>query len=48
MTITHSADRSDSKFIAAVIGAWPMVAANLKSLLETGEVVLTDNPRHRQ
>ena len=46
LTITHSSERPDSKFIAAVAGAWPMVASNLKSLLETGEVVLVDNPRH--
>ncbi|SRR5579871_619585 len=46
LTITHSAERPDSKFIAAVTGAWPMVASNIKSLLETGKVVLVDNPRH--
>jgi uncharacterized protein YndB with AHSA1/START domain len=45
-TITHSIERADSQFIASVSGAWPMVASNLKSLLETGEVALVDNPRH--
>jgi len=45
-TITHSIERADSKFIASVSPAWPMVASNLKSLLETGEVALVDNPRH--
>jgi uncharacterized protein YndB with AHSA1/START domain len=45
-TITHSIERSDSKFIATVSGAWPMCVSNLKSLLETGEVALADNPRH--
>ncbi len=45
-TITHSINVSDSKFIASVTGAWPMVASNLKSLLETGDVALDHNPRH--
>ena len=46
LTITHSIDRSDSMFIASVSTAWPMLASNLKSLLETGEAVLVANPRH--
>ena len=46
-TITLSMERSDSKFIANVSGAWPMVVSNLKSLLETGEIALVDNPRHK-
>lgn len=45
-TVTHSSGRQDSKFIAAVTGAWPMVMSNFKSLLETGEVALVENPRH--
>lgn len=45
-TITHSIERPQSKFIASVTPAWPMVMSNLKSLLETGEVALVDNPRH--
>jgi len=45
-TMTHSIERSDSKFLESVSGAWPMVMSNLKSLLETGEVALVDNPRH--
>ncbi len=44
--VTHSIAQSDSKFIASVAGAWPMVASNLKSILETGEAALVDNPRH--
>ena len=40
LTITHSMDRPDSKFIHAVSGGWPRVLSNLKSLLETGEAVL--------
>ena len=45
-TITHSIERPDSKFIASVTPAWPMVMSNLKSLLETGGVALVENPRH--
>ena len=40
LTITHSMDRPESKFIQAVSGGWPRVLSNLKSLLETGEAVL--------
>lgn len=40
LTVTHSMDRAESKFIGAVSGGWPQILSNLKSLLETGEVVL--------
>jgi uncharacterized protein YndB with AHSA1/START domain len=40
LSLSHTVDRDPSKFIAAVSAAWPMVIANLKSLLETGSVVL--------
>lgn len=40
LTITHSMDRAESKFIGAVSGGWPRILSNVKSLLETGEVVL--------
>ena len=40
--ITHSIEREPSKFIAAVSGGWPKVISNLKSLLETGAVVLPE------
>jgi uncharacterized protein YndB with AHSA1/START domain len=40
LTITHGIDRADSKFIEAVSGGWPRILSNLKSLLETGTVVL--------
>lgn len=40
LTITHSIDREKSKFIAAVSGGWPRILSNLKSLLETGKIVL--------
>jgi len=46
LTVTHSIERPDSKFIASVTPAWPMVMSNLKSLLETGGVTLVENPRH--
>jgi uncharacterized protein YndB with AHSA1/START domain len=41
LTITHTMDRAGSKFIAAVSGGWPRILSNLKSQLETGEVLLT-------
>lgn len=40
LTITHEIDRPKSPFIAAVSDGWPRILSNLKSLLETGEVVL--------
>ena len=40
LTIHHSIDRADSKFIEAVSGGWPRILSNLKSLLETGEIIL--------
>ena len=42
LTITHTIERADSKFIGAVSGGWPKILSNLKSLLETGRVVLTE------
>jgi uncharacterized protein YndB with AHSA1/START domain len=43
LSITHTVEREPSNFIAAMSGAWPMVFSNLKSLLETGSIVL-QNP----
>lgn len=40
LTITHTIDREESKLIQAVSGGWPRILSNLKSLLETGQVVL--------
>ena len=40
LTVTHSIDREDSKLIGAVSGGWPKILSNLKSLMETGQVVL--------
>jgi uncharacterized protein YndB with AHSA1/START domain len=47
LTLTHSIEQPDSKFIEAVSEGWPMVISNLKSLLETGEVALVYHRRHR-
>jgi uncharacterized protein YndB with AHSA1/START domain len=47
LTITHTMDRADSKFIEAVSGGWPQILSNLKSLLETGEIVLVNTRRHQ-
>jgi len=40
LTITHVMDRPKSKFIEAVSDGWPRILSNLKSLLETGDIVL--------
>lgn len=41
LSIMHSIERANSAFIQAVSGGWPKVLSNLKSYLETGQVVLT-------
>jgi uncharacterized protein YndB with AHSA1/START domain len=40
LTITHTLEREPSKLIEAVSGGWPKILSNLKSLLETGAIVL--------
>jgi uncharacterized protein YndB with AHSA1/START domain len=40
LTVTHSMERADSKFIGAVAGGWPLILSNLKSLIETGSIVV--------
>ncbi len=40
LTVTHSIEREASKLIGAVSGGWPQILSNLKSLLETGSVIL--------
>jgi uncharacterized protein YndB with AHSA1/START domain len=40
LTVTHSIEREASKFIGAVSGGWPQILSNLKSLIETGKVIL--------
>jgi uncharacterized protein YndB with AHSA1/START domain len=47
LTLTHSIERPDSKFIAAVSEGWPMVISNLKSLLETGDVAMVYHRGHK-
>ncbi len=42
LSITHTIEREPSKLIEAVSGGWPKIISNLKSLLETGSVVLQD------
>jgi uncharacterized protein YndB with AHSA1/START domain len=41
LSITHTIDREPSKLIEAVSGGWPKIMSNLKSLLETGSIALT-------
>jgi uncharacterized protein YndB with AHSA1/START domain len=40
LTITHRVARAGSKFIEKVSGGWPRILSNLKTLLETGEVLM--------
>ena len=40
LTIVHSIERADSAFIGAVSGGWPRILSNLKSLIETGDILL--------
>ena len=42
LTITHEIERPKSKLIVAVSGGWPLVLSNLKSLLETGTIVIAE------
>jgi uncharacterized protein YndB with AHSA1/START domain len=42
LSITHTIEREPSKLIAAVSEGWPKIISNLKSLLETGSIVLQD------
>ena len=41
LTISHTIERADSKLIEAVSGGWPRILSNLKSLLETGQIILS-------
>ncbi len=43
LSVTHTMERPESKFIGAVGGGWPRILSNLKSLLETGDIVLKSN-----
>ena len=42
LTITHTSEQENSKVITAVSGGWPKVLSNLKSLIETGSIALTE------
>jgi len=42
LTITHTIEGVNSSFIQAVSGGWPKILSNLKSLLETGQVAVTE------
>jgi uncharacterized protein YndB with AHSA1/START domain len=42
LSITHSVEREPSKLMEAVAGGWPKVISNLKSLLESGSLVLEE------
>lgn len=44
LTITHSIEKENSQLIQAVSGGWPRILSNLKTLLETGQVLMTDRP----
>jgi uncharacterized protein YndB with AHSA1/START domain len=37
LSVTHSIEKTDSKFIQAVSGGWPVILSSLKSMLETGK-----------
>ena len=45
LSITHTIEREPSKLIAAVSGGWPMILSNLKSLLETGHIAMSESDR---
>jgi len=41
LSIVHTIEREPSKLIEAVSGGWPKIISNLKSLLETGSIVVS-------
>ena len=43
LSIIHTIEHEPSKLIGAVSGGWPKIISNLKSLLETGSIVLNDS-----
>ncbi len=46
LTVTHEIDRPESELITAVSEGWPRVLSNLKSLLETGDIAITEAQHH--
>jgi hypothetical protein len=39
LTVVHSIDKHESRFVQAVASGWPAILSGLKSLLETGEPI---------
>lgn len=44
LTVTHSIEVPQSQLIRAVSGGWPRILSNLKTLLETGKVLMPERP----
>jgi uncharacterized protein YndB with AHSA1/START domain len=42
LTITHEMNRPNSKLIKAISRGWPFIISNLKSMLESGKVIMKD------
>jgi uncharacterized protein YndB with AHSA1/START domain len=40
LSVIHSMERDDSKLIEAVSGGWPRILSNLKTLLESGDILM--------
>jgi len=40
LSVLHSMERDGSKLIVAVSGGWPRILSNLKTLLESGEILM--------
>ena len=40
LSVIHSMERDGSKLIEAVSGGWPRILSNLKTLLESGEILM--------
>ena len=40
LIVTHTIAREKSKLIEAVSDGWPKILSNLKSLIETGDIVI--------
>ena len=43
LTVSHTMERENAKFIGAVGNGWPQILSNLKSLLETGKIAVARN-----
>ena len=40
LSVIHSMESDDSKLIEAVSGGWPRILSNLKTLLESGDILM--------